>query len=176
MNIESAVKQNPEKICPNEILAELVLIDVKYYSFDNKIHIGQAVVHMDLASDIRGGFELLYRDKFPIQSVIPISDKKFAWDDSISTLANNSSAFNYRNVRDTSILSYHAFGRAIDINPRLNPYFPGKKVFPPQATYKPDIPGTIVANSRLVEYFEKLGWQWGGRWHEERDYQHFEKP
>jgi hypothetical protein len=67
-------------------------------------------------------------------------------------------------------------GRAIDINPKLNPYFPGDKVFPPHATYNPAIPGTILAENRLVKYFEDLGWRWGGNWDEDLDYQHFEKP
>lgn len=175
LSIQIALKQNPGFFCPKEILESLVLIDVRYYSFDQKVHIGQLVIHQDLANDVAGAFELLLQEKFPVQSVIPISNDKFAWDDSVSTATNNSSAFNYRYVRGTNVLSNHAQGRAIDINPRLNPYFPGTKVFPPHASYDPDIPGTILANSKLVKYLADLGWRWGGTWNEDLDYQHFEK-
>jgi hypothetical protein len=78
-------------------------------------------------------------------------------------------------VRGTRVLSNHSKGKAIDINPKLNPYFPGKKVFPEHASYDPKVAGTILANSKLVEYFKDLGWKWGGDWDEDLDYQHFEK-
>ncbi len=175
LTIHQVKKQNPNFYCPLEIQNQLSLVDVEYFSFDGLRHKGQIVIHKDLVNDIKGAFELLLREKFPIQSVIPISDNKFQWDDNSSTLANNTSAFNYRYVRNTKILSNHSEGRAIDINPRLNPYFPGEKVFPPQASYNLEIPGTISPGSKLVNYFEKLGWRWGGSWNEDLDYQHFEK-
>ncbi len=175
MTIDEAKKQNPKLLCSKEILNNIVVVDVEYYSFDGQIHKGQIAIHRDLADDVRGAFELLLDEKFPVGTVIPISDIKFVWDDNLSTAANNTSAFNYRFVRGTEIMSNHAEGRAIDINPKLNPYFPGGKVFPPHASYDPSILGTIPVNSKLVAYFEKLGWRWGGSWDEDLDYQHFEK-
>lgn len=172
---QEILKQNPRRRCPVEILDQIVVVSVNYYSFDNIVHAGQVAIHKDLANDIIGAFELLLKEKFPIQSVIPISDSKFAWSDDASIAVNNTSAYNYRNIRDTFTLSNHATGRAIDINPKLNPYFPGQKVFPPHATYNPAVKGTILADSKLVTYFEKLGWQWGGNWNEDLDFQHFEK-
>lgn len=173
---EEIIKQNPMFHCPTEVLKRIVVVEVKYYSFDGRIHSGQVAVHQDLADDVKGAFKLLLNDKFPIQSAIPIADVKFGWDDGVSTSANNTSAFNYRHVRDTKVMSNHATGRAIDINPRLNPYFPGEKVFPLQASYDPGVEGTILASSKLVKYFEDLGWCWGGKWDEDLDFQHFEKP
>lgn len=172
---DEATKHNPSFHCPLEILDQIVLISVEYYSFDHKVHTGQVAIHKDLAEDVRGAFRLLLSDKFPIQSVIPISDERFMWSDDLSTAANNTSAFNYRYVRDTKDMSNHATGRAIDINPRHNPYFPGQQVFPPYASYDPNVSGTIVPDSKLVNYFENLGWRWGGNWDEDSDYQHFEK-
>ena len=175
LSIAEVTKQNPEFHCPVGILGQIVVITVDYYSFDHKVHTGQIAIHKDLVEDIRGAFKLLLGDKFPIQSVVPISEGQFAWEDDISTAANNTSAFNYRYVRDTKIMSNHATGRAIDINPRHNPYFPGEKVYPPNASYDPHVSGTILPDSNLVKYFEDLGWRWGGNWDEDSDYQHFEK-
>ena len=175
MAINEATRQNPEFHCPPEVLDQIVLITVNYYSFDRKIHTGQIAIHKDLAEDVQGAFKLLLDDKFPIQSVIPISEDRFMWQDDISTVENNTSTFNYRCVRDTDIMSNHATGRAIDINPKHNPYFPGEKVYPPHASYDPHVSGTILPDSKLVAYFEGLGWRWGGNWDEDSDYQHFEK-
>ena len=176
LTIEEILQQNPKLQCPDEVLEQLTVIEVSYYSFDGQIHTGQLAVHKDLVEDVKGAFTIILEDKFPIQSVIPVADKRFDWDDSISTAANNSSTFNYRYVRNTKDISSHAFGRAIDINPRLNPYFPDGIVFPAHASYDPKTKGAIVEHSRLVQYFDSLGWRWGGNWDEDLDYQHFEKP
>lgn len=171
-----AIKQNPEHPCPAKILKDQVLFDVDYYSFDGRLHSGQLVAHKDLVEDIKGAFTMLLEDHFPIQSVIPIADTRYLWDDNLSGIANNTSAFNYRFVRDTKEFSNHATGRAIDFNPLINPYFPDTRVFPVEASYQPGVPGTIVPGSKLVEYFKNLGWEWGGDWLEDVDYQHFQKP
>jgi hypothetical protein len=34
-------------------------------------------------------------------------------------------------------------------------------------------PGMIHAGDAVVRAFAAVGWPWGGRWHEPRDYQHF---
>jgi len=175
LSLSEILRQNPGNICPQEVLDGLVVLEVEYVSFDGKIHTGQIAIHRDLVDDIAGAFNLLAEEKFPIQSVIPISDERFLWDDTISTTVNNTSAFNYRFVRNTSELSNHSFGRAIDINPKLNPYFPGNLVFPVDSSYDPKVTGTILKDSNLVRYFKDLGWVWGGDWVEDPDYQHFEK-
>jgi len=41
------------KEIPDEIKINLRLVDVVYYSFDNRLHAGQLVVHKDLVSDIK---------------------------------------------------------------------------------------------------------------------------
>lgn len=175
LTADEVLKQNPNFFCPQEILNNIQVVEVEYYSFDGLKHRGQVAIHEELVADIKGAFELLLQEKFPVETVIPVSDHKFAWNDGLSTSANNTSAFNYRFVRDSEVMSNHSQGRAIDINPKLNPYFPGEKVFPLHASYNPLIPGTIVAGSKLVRYFEKLGWRWSGSWDEDLDYQHFEK-
>lgn len=166
--------------CPEEIRKRQRLITVKYYSMDNQVHQGQLVVDEELVSDLKQVFALALKEKFPIYSVIPISDKRFRkenrWDDELSMEANNSSAFNYREKTGGGELSNHAYGRAVDINTFLNPYIKGSLVLPRGATYDPKVGGTFTAESLIVREFLRLGWSWGGNWKSPIDYQHFEKP
>jgi peptidoglycan L-alanyl-D-glutamate endopeptidase CwlK len=155
------------------------LVDVRYYSFDQKIHQGQLVIDKSLVLDIQEIFDFALKNHFPIQSVIPLADKRFRnnkrWDDEWSMAANNTSAFNYRLSTGGKQLSKHAYGRAIDINPRLNPYVKGRVMLPAGATYVRNRPGTLTADHPLVKKFLQLGWRWGGHWKSLKDYQHFEK-
>ena len=166
--------------CPAEIRKRQRLITVKYYSMDKQIHQGQLVIDAELVSDIRQVFALALKERFPIYSVIPISDPRFRkenhWDDELSMEANNTSAFNYREITGGGRLSNHAYGRAIDINTLLNPYIKGNLILPHGATYDPQVAGTFTAGSPMVREFERLGWTWGGTWKSPTDYQHFEKP
>jgi hypothetical protein len=166
--------------CPDDIRKRQKVITVLYYSFDNDIHCGQIVMDEELEADIRTVFELAFKEKFPIQSVIPISHKRFRkndrWDDDLSMAANNTSGFNYRLTTGGSSLSNHAYGRAIDINPVQNPYIKGDLVLPPGAKYAPGTEGTLTADHPITKTFLKLGWEWGGNWNTCKDYQHFEKP
>jgi len=165
--------------CPDEIRRKQKLITVTYYAFDRKVHQGQLVMDADLEEDIRAVFDVALQERFPIHSVIPISDPRFRedgrWDDDLSMAANNTSAFNYRMITGGGRLSRHALGRAIDINPLLNPYIKGSLVLPPSATYDPGAAGTLTPDHPVVRAFLQRGWTWGGTWDVPKDYQHFEK-
>lgn len=165
--------------CPVAIRKRQKLIKIKYYSFDKKFHQGQLVIDKDLVKDIKIVFKQALQERFPINSVIPISDRRFRkdgrWDDDLSMIANNTSAFNYRLKTGGTTLSNHAAGRAVDINTVQNPYIKGSILLPPNGKYDPDAAGTFTANSPIVKTFERLGWAWGGNWKSPTDYQHFEK-
>ena len=166
--------------CPKEIRRRQKIVKLKYYSFDGKIHQGQLVIDKDLVKDIKSVFKLALKERFPINSVIPISDLRFRkngrWDDDLSMIADNSSAFNYREKTGGGSLSNHAFGRAVDINTVQNPYVKGAILLPPNGGYNPNAPGTFTASNPIVKRFLALGWTWGGNWSSPTDYQHFEKP
>ena len=173
---EAARTQNPLSMCPEEILTKQVVIPVRYWSFDNKLHQGQLVIHQKLAEDILKVFEAIEKEKFPITSVIPTADLRFKWNDDVSMEQDNTSCFNYRTIAGITKLSYHSRGCAIDINPRLNPQITQKGIVSPHnAIYNPDIPGTIREDSFLVSLFDSLDWEWGGRWQSLKDWQHFQK-
>lgn len=159
---------------PKDVIDNLVLLNVKYYSFDNIIHQGQLIIHKEVESDIKEIFDLILKIKFPIKKVIPIV--KYGWDDDSSMADNNSSAFCYRFVAGTKRLSNHALGRAIDINPFNNPVLHEKgKIEPEGALYKPELPGTFTSKNPIVQEFIKRGWRWGGDFNSFKDYHHFDK-
>jgi peptidoglycan L-alanyl-D-glutamate endopeptidase CwlK len=166
--------------CPDDIRKSQRLITVKYYSTDGRVHQGQLVLDAELVDDVKRVFALALKERFPIRSVIPISDGRFRkdgrWDDELSMEADNTSAFNYREVTGGGRLSNHAYGRAVDINTFENPYIKGGLVLPHGAKYDPKVAGTFTAGSPIVREFLRLGWAWGGNWSDRKDYQHFEKP
>ena len=176
MTAFEAIKHNISKECPAEIVNNQSLVDVLYYSFDNKVHKGQIVVHKKLVKDIQQIFALAYEMKFPIGKVIPISNPNYNWDDIKSVTDNNSSSFNYREIAGSDSLSDHANGVAIDINPKINPFIDkAGKTTPSKAVYDPNVPGTLTADHPIVKKFLALGWKWGGNWSGTKDYQHFSK-
>ncbi len=158
---------------PKQILNQLELIEVQYFSFDGKLHQGQLLVNKKAGTDLIEIFEIIKETKFPVAKVIPIV--KYDWDDDKSMLDNNSTSFNYRMIKGTKIKSYHSYGLAIDINPLQNPHIRKGKVTPDNAAYNPKEPGTLTKDSKIVREFLKRGWSWGGNWRSSKDYQHFEK-
>ena len=175
MNTEEALMSNPNFEIPSEIFKKQILLNVIYLSFDNKYHQGQIVIDKDLELDVKELFEMMLEIKFPIFSIIPIVDKKFNFNDTLSMNANNSSGFNPRYIAGTNRLSNHALGIAIDINPMQNPYIKGDRVEPLIAIYNIKEKGTILFDSPVVSFLKSRGWQWGGEYIELKDYQHFWK-
>lgn len=190
MAIDLAIIERKMGTLESGIKDNLVAVKVDYFSFDkdgnvdkNQLYSGVLVVHKSIENDIRGIFEDLRRDTFPVAKVIPINKygldaDSTGWDDQKSMLDNNTSVFNYRRSTSSNRLSKHAMGLAIDINPLFNPYeqyeLDGKFVEPEGAYYLQNRVGTIH-DGNIVRYFEKRGWTWGGRWGNPIDYQHFQK-
>jgi hypothetical protein len=85
----------------------------------------------------------------------------------IRYLVPMSGIYNCRPIAETSRLSVHAFGAAVDISAKYGDYWLWSK--------RPD--GTIVWRNRIpqkiVEIFERHGFIWGGRWYH-FDSLHFE--
>lgn len=159
---------------PRDILDRLTLLNVKYYGMDSLCYIGQILVDEELEMELIALFDTLYRTRFPIARMVPVSE--YQWSDDSSMIRNNTSAFNYRVVKGTSVLSKHCYGRALDINPFTNPYISRSgKISPPGASYDPLQPGALSDTSLAVRFLKDRGWKWGGDWRSIKDYQHFEK-
>jgi hypothetical protein len=158
---------------PDDIKDQIVLIEVEFLDFSGTTKVGQLLVNNELKDEVVSIFHELLTIGFPIEKIVPIS--RYNWSDELSMLDNNTSCFNYRTIKGTRQLSHHAYGRAIDINPRWNPYISGGKVVPQNGQYDQTNKGTITPNSEVVSIFESYGWKWGGRWKNSKDYQHFYK-
>lgn len=158
---------------------DLRQLTLSYWNFDHKPATGLLIVDEDVAEQVTQIFRDLFQHGFLIERMTPVEE--YQGDDNASMAANNTSAFNCRDVTgQPGKFSNHSWGRAIDINPLTNPYVKGDKVLPPGGRQYLDrtqaFPGSILANSFIVKRFAEAGWQWGGNWTSPKDYQHFEKP
>lgn len=160
---------------PEYIKKDIVELEVSFYNFNGNLSFGFIEVHKEIKNDIRDLFKIILKEKFPLSSVDKIS--KFGRDDDLSMEANNSSAFNYRTVTNKpDVLSIHAYGLALDINPLQNPYIDGEKVYPKGAVYDELTPGTLRSDSFIVKFLKERGFIWGGDWEKPYlDYMHFHK-
>lgn len=159
---------------PEHILAQLVLIDVEYYSTDELLHRGQLLVNKKIEADMKVLFEYIKETRFPIYSAIPVV--RFGWSDARSMEANNTYVFCYRDIS----YSKHATGMAIDINPLFNPLrwkppFDERPNKPANGVYDVNVPGTLYPGHHLVEKFNALGYRWGHYFRRNYDSHHFEK-
>jgi peptidoglycan LD-endopeptidase CwlK len=160
---------------PEDLIRELCLLDVYYYSFDGKLHRGQLVVNRLLRREVEGIFAMIRQERFPVAKAVPMV--QYGWSDERSMEDNNTSAFNYRLIDGTQRLSRHAVGHAVDINPRQNPViYSSGRILPAGAVYRPGTAGTLTADSAVVRAFENKGWRWGGLFDHVRDLHHFQKP
>lgn len=159
---------------PARIERTLAVVNLRYWSFDGREHEGQLVIRADLEPEVGEIFEAIYVARFPLEKMIPVV--RYGWSDDLSMADNNSSGFNYRRAVGRRKWSHHAYGRAIDLNPRLNPYIKGETVLPPGTVYNPALPGTLVDGGPVVTAFLRHDWQWGGHWTHLQDWHHFEKP
>ena len=152
--------------------AALRTVAVSHWGFDGKPRVGRVVVAKRVAPGLVSVFRTLWRAKFPIRRLQPVS--AYRGSDDASMAADNTSAFNCRFVGGTSRWSMHAFGEAIDVNPVENPYVRGSTVSPPAGRAYLDRsrerPGMAIVDGVLVRAFAAAGWKWGASF---GDYQHF---
>lgn len=159
-------------------LSDLRYIRMTYWGFDEKTHKGALIVNKSLVKEVISIFKSLYEHQFPIAHM-DLMDK-YHGDDLASMSANNTSAFNCRALtKFPGLMSQHSYGRAIDINPRINPYTNGTTILPANGAKYIDrhkaFRGIIAKDSLVYTIFTEHGWDWAGNWYDVHDYQHFEK-
>jgi hypothetical protein len=157
---------------------ELRRIDLDYLGFDGSTHRGQLVVNEDVVDEVIAIFGDLKSLRYPIETMRTVDHYPGA-DDELSMRDNNTSAFNCRALGDG--WSLHAYGRAIDINPLINPYIDSTGDLQPTTAARyldrgRDDLGLLHDGDAAVQAFTSRGWRWGGDWSNPIDYQHFERP
>jgi hypothetical protein len=157
---------------------KLRAVTMTFWGFDREAHPGGVLISRKRAVPAYvSAFRHMYRERFPIRRMRPIS--VYDGSDNKSMRHDNTSAFNCRYaVSDgPKHWSMHAYGEAVDINPRENPYYLNGRVYPPEGEPYLDRSnvrrGMIVPGSAPVEGFTAVGWGWGGYWSNSPDYQHF---
>ncbi len=157
-------------------------LTVLHVDFQGRTQQGVLVCNKEIAQDLRDIFAELYKAKYPIERIRPISE--YGDDDERSMQANNTSCYCYRPIEGSTKLSNHALGRAIDVNPLYNPCVRRKKdgtLLIQPATGKPYADRSkpfrykITKNDLCYRLFIRHGFRWGGSWRSLKDYQHFEK-
>lgn len=157
-------------------------LTVRHVDFNGQTQQGVIICNKVIASDLREIFAELYRAKYPIERIRPISE--YGNDDERSMQANNTSCYCYRTVEGSSKLSKHAQGLAIDVNPLYNPCVRRRKdgtLLVQPSTGKPYVNRSksfcykITQQDLCYRLFTQYGFRWGGAWRSLKDYQHFEK-
>jgi hypothetical protein len=155
-------------------LSDLAYLRLTYRGFDGATHLGEMVVARTAAPRLTAVFERLFQHRYPIRSMKLVDS--FGGSDDDSMAADNTSAFNCRQITGGSAFSEHSYGDAVDVNPVENPYVGGGEVLPPAGSAyvdRPDAAGVIHDGDPVVAAFASVGWTWGGDWSSPRDYQHF---
>ncbi len=161
--------------CP-VALGDLRYLLMTHWDSAGQPRVGELVVAAEWADELVQVFGALFEARFPIQQMRLVDD--FSGSDPASMVANNTSAFNCREVAyRPGVWSNHAYGTAIDINPLVNPYVDGDFVDPPEGAPYVDrsviVTGGIYPGDAVTAAFAAIGWEWGGDWSGEVDYQHF---
>ena len=162
--------------------AELRYVRVLHYTPSGRVQRGELVCNRLIAADLVAIFRELFDQKYPIERMVLIDE--YGAEDRPSMEANNTSAFNYREIRNTGKLSNHSWGMAVDVNPLYNPCVIRRRdgsvsVDPekgrPYADRTKAFPMKIDRQDPCYKAFTARGFEWGGAWHSLKDYQHFEK-
>ena len=170
-----------ERGCPVP-LSGLRLLTVSHRDFEGRRRTGQLIVNRKAARPLARVFRKLYRMRFPIRHM--------RLDDAYGSRRDRprdgdvSGSFECRQAvpspctggKQTGTWSMHAYGLAVDINPRENPYVGcGQSRDPTARRYRDRSrhrPGMVTR--RVVEAFRSIGWGWGGAWAgDTKDYMHF---
>ena len=161
-------------------MSQLRVVSYRYYGFDRGTHIGQIVVNQKVAYSVAKVFAKLYAMRFPIRdgafsSVYGPHPWK-SGDVTASFECRNAGASPCSSSTTTHHWSNHAFGEAVDLDPRENPYvgcgMTRDKTAVSYMNRSRHRPGMVTPAVRQA--FASIGWGWGGAWSgSTKDYMHF---
>jgi hypothetical protein len=156
-------------------LAHLRYLTLTFEGFDRRPHTGELVVNASVARGVVGVFRRLYAARFPLEEMRLVTTADL--DAPPTGDGDNTAAYVCRTTRGSSVLSAHAYGLAIDLNPFLNPYRKGDLVLPELASAYLDRswrrPGMVLRGGVVTRAFAAAGWTWGGDFASVSDLMHF---
>jgi hypothetical protein len=165
--------------CPVS-LSQLRVLGFRYYGFDRHTHIGHIVVNESVAHSLAKVFHRLYVLHFPIRDAAFASTYGAHPDRSGDVTAS----FECRDAvpspctggSSTHHWSMHAYGEAVDLDPRENPYVGcGMTRDKTALSYlRRSWHRRGMVTPAVVRAFASIGWGWGGSWYgSTKDYMHF---
>ena len=155
-------------------LDDLVSIHLSYIGFDNAVRDGVLVMNRKLSEEVVETFSELFAAGFQIERMQAYEDFPVG---EIGA-SNGTVGFNYRPAEDNpKAFRSHAYGIAVDVNEKTNPYHNPKTGWWPfgsNGDRNRSAPGPLVADSEAVKILMRRGWIWDGLL-DPPDYMHFEK-
>lgn len=162
--------------CPVTRRSDLRRVEVPYTDFNGDTRRGYLVVHRDTAASAGRILQRLYALEFPIRRMVGV--EKYDGDLNRSLRADNTSAYNCRRANQINApfkASPHANGRAVDINPRENPWRDLRcDCWSPSSTNAKRSPGKgkVLKGDPVWKTFDREGWIWQNI--SVADYMHFD--
>lgn len=162
--------------CPG-LPKNLRALDINHVNYRGKLKRGRIVVDHRAVSDVRRALARSFRKRFRIRRMIPV--QHYGSSDARSMRADNTSGYNCRRFPISGRWDRHAYGFAIDVNPRRNPHVFSYQLLPPNGERfvkrQPLRRGMIGPESAIRRVLVRKGWTWGAQYRNP-DYQHFEIP
>lgn len=162
-------------------LRDLRLLTVTHWGWDGRPRAGQLVVNEDAARPLSRVFRRLYELRFPIRH---LGVDVYGGSAAAPAHGDASGSFECRQSVPSPCVggsasgrwSNHAYGLAIDLNPRENPYVGCGRVRDGRRVAYLDRTRLRkgMVTPAVVRAFAAVGWGWGGAWTgRTRDYMHF---
>ena len=162
--------------CPVTERTQLRRVEADHVNFEGELKRGHLIVNADTAETTARIFTRLYDEGFPIERMRGVEN--YDGDTLKSLQDNNTSAYNCRRpdqINAPVLESPHANGRAVDINPRQNPWMDLRcDCWSPGAENAERTPGAgkILRGGPVWETFTDEGWIWQNI--DVPDYMHFD--
>ena len=161
-------------------LSGLRLLKVSHYDFQGHTRTGQLVVNKAAVPPLSRAFRRLYAIRFPVRHMRfrdfygPVSGRPN--DVTASFECRQAVPSPCTGGTGTGTWSMHAYGLAVDLNPRENPYVGcGQSRDKTAQSYRDrSRKRRGMIGGRTVRAFGAVGWGWGGAWSgSTKDYMHF---
>jgi hypothetical protein len=169
------------KGCP-VALSGLRMLTVSYRNPHGQTRTGRLIVNARAAAPLSQVFRQLYRQRFPIRDMRyadfygPKSHRPRDGDVTAAFECRQAVPSPCTGGKGTGSWSMHAYGLAVDLNPRENPYVgcgqtrdPKARKYFDRSRHRP-----MMVTTGTVQAFASIGWGWGGSWSgNTKDYMHF---
>jgi hypothetical protein len=156
------------------------LVTAPYYGFDHQTHMGQIVVNEAVATSVFGVLRKLYAMRFPIREMsfdAMYGPHPHPNGDVTASFECRQAAASPCSGGRTGTWSMHAYGEAVDLDPRENPYVGcGMTRDKTARSYmkRSNVRPGMVTKAIYRATFAAVGWGWGGLWSgSTKDYMHF---